>query len=134
MYAYDVPRHEWIGFCERFAQHHRGEPVTVRIADESIETSRPGESGPGRRALAQGVGLRDLRVDSSDVRRWQIRILAGEHPDNRFEYLIESPAGLRLEQPPGNGPGRLRIDTLRGHSVLVQLSGPVNPDMLEGLP
>jgi len=121
-----IPAAEWDRFCRDFSHENQDKPVTIEMISGDV-------FGPDaeRTTIARDVPLHSLRIEHEKGR--DLLVLLDRETSKSGPQFSVPVRQLRLEQGEPGQPGRLRIDTADGQTILLRLSAPVLPGMLDGV-
>lgn len=118
----EVPRAEWMSFCDSFTRKHEGWLVTIEVFGE--------EEGSGVEAAEMALeGVTADLHEGGDM----ITVMVGE-PDSRLSHAIANPTYVAVKQSEEGADESLCVRTREGGTTLVSFRSPVRTDELDGLP
>lgn len=130
-----VPRNRWAATCTDFAQLHRGWLVQIWAVPTSAADAGTSAVAAEGRALAVGVPLHDVALDTTSAK--PAVVLHTAAPPGMGEAVqalrIDSPRALSIERAADGSVQGLRIDDASGHSTLLHFRTTAPPEMLDGL-
>ncbi len=116
----EIPRQQWVTFCNEFSLRHFGESVMVEVFGEIL----------GDQIEAKGLPFEGISADikvSSPNQPDHISITLGDSKSAHITHTITAPKALRLAAGQENTRDVLEIENDRGVTTLVRFSGSIAP-------
>jgi hypothetical protein len=108
----EIPRQEWMSFCDEFSKLHQGATATVRVVGSDV----------GDQDADSGMPFVGLSFESKGSERNSIAIELGADPEDHTTHWVERPAHLWLRSGDADAAGEVKIETDDGTSIIVELA------------
>ncbi|MBI4787183.1 MAG: DUF5335 family protein [Chloroflexi bacterium] len=120
MHAQEIPRQEWVRFCNDYSRQHDGWLASVRVKGGSVVDHVEAESMPFR-----GVSYEEKGTEKDSI---AIFLNKGNKEDET--HIISHPTRLRQEVDDGRDRG-LEIEARDGTTTLIRFKNPSVPEMVD---
>lgn len=106
----EIPRTEWVDFCDLFKREHRGWLTTIEVLDEDTSPMM----------TARNIALQDIIVDLDNGNEDNIKIILGRSPEKGIAHSIVEPTYMRLEYTLEGALMGLRIAAASGFITILR--------------
>src|SRR5687768_13125823 len=106
----EIPRDQWVVFCDTFAREHAGEPATIEVLD-----------GGAIQTVVRNMPLVDVEADLRDDRLHTVAVTAGDEPGRHLSHMIQSPERIKLQLSGSGEAQAVRIESQKGLTTLIRL-------------
>lgn len=119
----EVPREEWVSFCDSFSRQHEGWRVTVEVLGAEI----------GAQNEARELPLGGVTAELNGGREERIEIMVGEGAGDHITHTIMSPRRVYVEETVAGAHEALEIESPDGVKTLLRFRSPTLPEMVDGV-
>jgi hypothetical protein len=123
MPVHEIPRAQWVDFCDSFSRQHRGGRVTIEVVP-------PGERP---RVEARELPLQGLTADLGKSGTDAISVRAGQDDNGHVTHTSTHVRHLRFQETDAGAQEGIEIETQDGTLTRVRFRVPVLPEMLDGV-
>jgi hypothetical protein len=123
MVTREIPRDEWVEFCDSFSRQHEGWIGTIEVLGKEI-----GAQVEARELPFAGITA-ELKTGGEDV----ITITAREQPESHVAHIIVSPEKVMLEETDEGAHEALKVDASDGTATLLSFRSAMLPEMVDGV-
>jgi hypothetical protein len=119
----EIPRSEWLHFCDSFTNRHIGANVSLEVLSPDL----------GDQVEAEDVPLQGVSADKRD-RDNMIEITLGKTREKRVTRAIQGTTHLRVKQDEEGTDQALEIESSDGVTTLLVFRPTILPTKREGSP
>lgn len=119
----EIPRDEWVEFCDGFSRQHEGWIGTIEVFGPEI-----GAQFEARDLPFAGITA-ELKEGGEDV----ITITTLEQPERHVTHTIVSPKKVWLEEAEDGAHEALNVEASDGTATLLRFRSAVLPEMVDGV-
>ncbi|NIR46905.1 hypothetical protein GWO43_00270 [candidate division KSB1 bacterium] len=119
----DIPRHEWVKFCNWFKRQHHGWLTSIRVLEEQ----------DSKKVVAEDLALQDIEVRIKDSKEDELKIILGRKPDRGVVHKIKEPSYVWLEKTTEGAHSGLQIKDSRGTTTQLRFRTSVLPEQVDGI-
>ncbi len=123
MQTREIPRDQWLSFCDGFSRQHQGWLVNLEVTQDGQKAQ------PEARELPLGSIAASLKHGDDNT----ISIILDKGSNQYLTHNISNTKRILLEKTDQGADTGLRIEAADGTQALLQLRSPALPETLDGV-
>ena len=120
MHAQEIPRQEWVRFCNDYSRQHEGWLATVHVKGGSV----------GDHVEARSMPLRGVSYEEKGTAKDSFAIFLDRGAQGDETHTISHPTRLRLELD-GDVDRGLEIEAHDGTTTIIRFQNPSKPETVD---
>jgi hypothetical protein len=118
----EIPRSEWVRFCNDYSRQHEGWLATVQVRGGNV----------GEHVEARSLPLRGISFEEKGTEKGDLAIFLSQSPGTDETHNISRPTHLRIDQDGGMDRG-LEVEAQDGTTTSIRFVNPSRPEAVARL-
>lgn len=123
MLSREIPREQWVAFCQRFSRQHSGWLATIAVQSDDDEA----------KTIARDMALRAVSVSLEAGSNDRIYIQVGKQPGKSVVHSVEDPTAIRFVETEEGGHQGLRIESATAGTTALHFRIAAPPHEVDGI-
>lgn len=126
----DIPRTEWVAFCEQFSSQHEEQRITLELLDRQLVESELDDDDLEPRTYAEDVPLHAVIADV-EGHLIDVSLILDESP-RRVIHLGHEVKAIQVERTPSGTTTGLHVTLENGQTFRLRFLGGAGQAALDG--